>query len=410
MESVSTPPASSAPSAIPQTVSAKPPRDKTKTQGKVLMEITAVSGEYPSENIHRLILAPSYARKVVSTLIGDNFIKLVSAGGLKGYRLTPRGKKALITDNPARFAGLFSGTAETNKARTGYERRLRLHSLAEVCTLMLGAGVEIFADVKPKVYLPDVSDPPSQPSVTGTDGKFSRSSPPSIAAPCFYTSREQKGQGDNAIRGSRATGTLLTPTNVYAVYNTGRLQSRWSEKTEQRFKAQTQDYICRKLLSHQYNGAAVSGIMVGADLETLEKYLTAKEKEQTAYHFLTKVFGSFYFITNDIFGETQLKLLCDRDRTAGLKTAMQKGLLPPDTKHPIEHDAITEDGNPVLFCCLLDIPRLIRFRNGAALHDKVGKVIAFDFQLDMLGRYLGNTAEFVGLSFEKFVGRFFKDD
>ena len=168
--------------------------------------------------------------------------------------------------------------------------------------------------------------------------------------------------------------------------------------------------MCRKLLSHQYNGAAVSGIMVGADLETLEKYLTAKEKEQTAYHFLTKVYGSFYFITNDIFGETQLKLLCDSDRTAGLKNAMQKGLLPPDTKHPIEHDAITEDGNPVLFCCLFDIPRLIRFRNGAALHGKVGKVIAFDFQLDMLGRYLGNTAEFVGLSFEKFVGRFFKDD
>ena len=45
-------------------------------------------------------------------------------------------------------------------------------------------------------------------------------------------------------------------------------------------------------------------------------------------------------------------------------------------------------------------------RNGAALHGKIGKVIAFDYQVEMLGRYLGDTAEFVGISFDKFVSRF----
>ena len=394
---------------------------KPKARGKLLMEITAISGEFPAVNIPRLIPAQSYAKKVISNLISDNLIKQVSAGGLKGYRLTSKGKRSLIADNSARFTGFFQGTAETNKMRSGYERRLRLHSLAEVCLLMIGADVEIFADVKPKVFMPNEQPIPSQPYNGSSEGgkppkmnnpamqgNPNQYAPVLITNPCFYTSREQKGQDDNTTRGSRAVGTLLTPTHVYAVYNTGYVESRWSEKIEQRFKAEIQDYICRKLLFHQYQGETVNGIMMGADMETLERYLAAKEKQQTAYHFLTKVFKSFYYITNDSHGKAQLRLLCDTEKITGFKNILTKGLCPPDIKHPIEHDALTKDGNPVLFCCLLDIPRLIRFRSGAALHGKVGKVIAFDFQVEMLGRYLGDTADFVDVSFDKFARRFMK--
>jgi len=75
--------------------------------------------------------------------------------------------------------------------------------------------------------------------------------------------------------------------------------------------------------------------------------------------------------------------------------------LPPDIKYPIEHDALTEDGTPVLFCCLLNIPRLFRFNNGLILHRKIGKVIAFDFQLEMLERYLGDRAEVMVFCFKE---------
>ena len=398
-------------------------RDKPKAKGRLLMEIIAISGEYPASNIHRLIPAQSYARKVVSNLIGDKLIKQVSDGGLKGYRLTPKGKRSLIADNPGRFAGFLQGAIETNKMRSGYERRLRLHSLAEVCTLMTGAGIEIFSDVKPKVFLLNMPTIPSQPPNESSEGgkpstvnspvvqgNPNQNPPVNITAPCFYTSREQKGQDDNAIRGSRAAGTLLTPTHVYAIYNTGNAESRWSDKVEQRFKAEMQDYICRKQMFHQYQGGVMDGIMMGADMNTLEKYLTAKEKQQTAYHFFTKVYKSLYYITNDNHGEAQLWLLCNAEKMMGLKNILTKGLCPPDVKHPIEHDALTEDGNPVLFCCLLDIPRLIRFRNGIALHGKVGKVVAFDYQVEMLGRYLGDIAEFIDISFDKFVRRFMEND
>jgi len=44
------------------------------------------------------------------------------------------------------------------------------------------------------------------------------------------------------------------------------------------------------------------------------------------------------------------------------------------------------------------------------VHRKAGKVIAFDFQHEVLGRYLGDKVEFVLLSFEKFVKNFFPGD
>jgi len=327
--------------------------------------------------------------------VGDRLLKAVSGGGLKGYRLGFKGKRKLLEENPPRFKDYLEGGTETNRSRADHKRRMRLHSLAKVCTLMHNAGVEIFQDVKPKVFLLDDVKPaaPSQPSL----------SLPAIAisTPCFYTSREQKGQDDNAIRGSRAAGTLLTPTHAYAIYNTGSIESRWSYTVEQRFRAELQDYICRKVLLHQYKGAAVDGIIMGNDLETLEKYLAPKEKQNAGYHFITKVFQSFFFITNDTHGEIQLKLLCDKPRADALFSTLSKGLKPPNITYPIEHDALTEDGDPVLFCCLLDIPRLIRFRNGIALHGKMGRVIAFDFQKDMLGRYLGDMAEITAVKFER---------
>ena len=392
-------------------------RPKLKTQGQLLLELIAISGEYPANNINRLIPAASYAKKVVTSLTADNLLKTVNSGGLKGYRLTLASKRKLAADNPARFVGVLDGTSETNKMRSGYERRLRLHSIAETCTLMHNVGAEIFQDMKPKVYLLNEADSrnenslrsapnlPSQPNGSPKQKGVGGNAASTITTPCFYTSREQKGQNDNAVRGSRAVGTLLTPTDVYAVYNTGGTESRWSKDVELRFKVEVQDNICRKLLAHQYGGEAVNGIMVGNDLETLEKYLEIKPKHQTGFHFLIKTFPAFYYITNDKHGEAQLRFLCNEAKMNELDISLQKKLSPSDKKYPVEHDAITTDSNPVLFCYLLNVPRLVRFKNGVTLHKKIGKIVAFDFQVEMLMRYLGDTAEVIkAIDFEKFVG------
>jgi len=563
------------------------------------MEIIAISGEYPVSNFTRIIPAPNYGKKLVSGMIGDGLIKLVSAGGLRGYRLTSKGKKKLLESNPARFRGFLDGATETNKVRTGYERRLRLHSLAEVCTIMHNVGVEVFQDAKPRIYVLDTTDthstpstnstpnipnaPPSTPNTTSIsdtpniistsvassqstrigsennkasmvghpdlhrtitpnqdgsakvipaptnpsqshatpnpktpkDPNITRHAPkqtgtsstsdkpenmnlakPSkhpnlpikhqpdchskpiqphpqqptpvltspvitITRPAFYLSREQKGQHDNAIRGSRAAGTLLTPTHVYAIYNTGDTESRWTESIEQRFKVGVQAHVCRELLFEQYKGASVGGIMIGNGMDVLEKYLISTTERMTSeaerthseidpklnpnssqrhssaitlnttsrpkpnqkpnlnqkpirhanhLQFFTKTYHPFYFITNDSYGEAQLRILCDDDKANTLKNALLNDYLPKDPQYPVEHDALTKDGNPVLFCCLLNIPQLIQFNNGLRMYGKVGRVIVFDFQVGMMGRYLGadrGRVDFVRLCPDKVMRSLF---
>jgi hypothetical protein len=90
-----------------------------------------------------------------------------------------------------------------------------------------------------------------------------------------------------------------------------------------------------------------------------------------------------------------------------IKSTLLSKLLPPDNDYPIEHDARTEDGKPVLFCCLLDIPRLTKFREGLLFHNQIGKVVAFDFQEEMLKRYLGDNAEVAILNFQGYKQKFF---
>lgn len=357
-------------------------------QSQLFLEITAISGEYPADNIHRIFSSSSYAKKKISALTTDKLIKAVNKGGIKGYRLTIGGKRRLMTDNPARFAGYLDGGVDTNKLRADHTRRLRLHSIAQTHTIMHNAGVEIFQDNKPKLF----------------------NKPPSV--PCFYSSREQKSHNDNsgAIRGSRAIGTLLTPTQVYAVYNTGHAHANWREKVEQRYKAEVRGTICRGSPSEQYISKEVSGIMIGQTLEALEQYWVKGNKNGAGLSFLMNTYHPFYYITNDIYGEKQLELLCDDKKIIELKNALSKGLQPSDGKYPIEHDAFDEDGKPVLFCCMLNIPRLFRFHNGLSLQGKTGKIIAFDFQQEVLMRYMGDRVEFINISFEKFTTRFFPNE
>ena len=237
----------------------------------------------------------------------------------------------------------------------------------------------------------------------------------------------------NAFKGSRATGALLTPTHVYAVYNTGSAWTGWRDSIEQRYKAEIRGHIVHGVLMGQYgrtlggglgsgryrsgeHGSVkgdVGGIIIGESLEVLEEYWIAPRKSGASLAFLTNTYHPFYFITNNIHGELQLKLLCDHHRMTVLHSTLSKNHLPQDPAYPIEHDALTKDGDPVLFCCLLDIPRLLRFRAGLSLHGRNGVVMGFDFQREMLRRCfgemgeMGEMVEFVSLSHAKVMNWLF---
>jgi len=404
----------------------------------------AISGEYPAPSLSALIPSPSYAKKVITALTNDKLIKTVYKNGVRGYRLASRGKKRLLRGNMERFQSYLMGDVETNRVRTEHTRRLRLHSMAEVYTIMYNAGVEIFQDLKPKLYgngnqeaLPLVDEIPSQTNIGNLNNNTTPTTvnpsngnpiiqhapasshtpkpqplPTHITAPHFYSSREQKPKEtkSNSIRGSRASGTLLTPNQVLAVYNTGSTLIKWPD-TEQRYKLELRDDLCWGKFRQQYRTTEVGGILMGTNMEILQRYLETKPKgrQHAPLHFLINSYSPLYYITNDKHGVAQLKLLCTPQAHNALHQMMGMGYLPQNPKSDIEHDAMTKDGNPVLFCCLIDIPRLIRFQNGLSMSGRSGSVICFDFQKEVIGGYLGDRVELKVVNFEKFRQKFFPE-
>ena len=71
-----------------------------------------------------------------------------------------------------------------------------------------------------------------------------------------------------------------------------------------------------------------------------------------------------------------------------------------------------QDGTPVLFGWLLDLPRIAGFLKMMAFRNLSGKIICFDFQREVLENYCvsrGAVLEFETIDFEKFERRFFGD-
>ena len=499
------------------------------SQKQLVLEMIALSGEYPKENLCNLVISSTYGEKVIKILKKNGLIKSFNKDKLKGYRLTVEGRKFLLENKPERFNRVFDNANAVNRAGSDTQKRIRLHLAAEVYTLICKSGALIFQDEKPAIFkevnelAPAVEEridwdskeevrkasphsPPASPlsprdgtpAVVVRSGKssegevreaFPPTSPPSksirstplsfptahtsaedgrrgpgrkgeerqasplypqppiptsiigkngsedgegrgrITKACFYSARELKAKADsNSIRASRAVGVLLTPTMVYAVYNTGKavlsytshanskLKFKgkekpkavpWRHQVETRFRVHLQTEVCRRLFPGQYKHSDVGAIMVGCSMDTLRAYMNPETHSQrNSKIFLTKGCTPFYFITNDRNGVVQLQFLTNPEKRKAFEDDMRKSAQPQDRNSSIEHDVKTKDGKPVLFCCLLDVPRLDNFKNGLEVNGRTGVVICFDFQKELLSNYLGDRAEIMAMNTEKVVAKY----
>lgn len=96
-----------------------------------------------------------------------------------------------------------------------------------------------------------------------------------------------------------------------------------------------------------------------------------------------------------------LRLLFDPTAQKSLDAILLENLLPGAPRWNIEHDAIDENGDPVLFAYLCDMPRIRRFDTALNLQDRNGVVICFDFQEESLRQVCGAQAIFQTIDFEK---------
>ncbi len=351
----------------------------------LLMTLTALSGEVPVSQVCRLSEAQAYREKVLKALKEKGLLRTYFCNGLRGLRLTAKGKQWLLTNWPDRFEALFIGDTVTNAPKYMIPQRLRLHRMAEVLTTMLHADISSFPWEKPAVF---------QPTPPPADTYISR--------PAYYSSREVKEIGPQSakIRGSRATGVLLTDGGIFLVYNTADSQMKWEYKAEMRLKALLQMEVCRSRLSTQFSDLHINANVYGVRLAQMEVLMGPGNTATHSYFVLDGSLEHFHYLTNDRRGEVILRLLCDPVLKGELDGLLSEDLTECRPGWTIENDGFDEAGAPVLFGYTCDMPRIRRFDTALELYEQDGTLICFDFQEEALRRICGPRITFQGIDFE----------
>ena len=114
--------------------------------------MVALCGEFPADQLTRLIQSPSYGEKLITELKAQKLLRTHYRDHLRGYRLTGRAKQMLLAQNPERFRDFLTGNTETNQVRSEVTRRLRLYQKAETYLTLQSAGIPFFADQKPDIF------------------------------------------------------------------------------------------------------------------------------------------------------------------------------------------------------------------------------------------------------------------
>lgn len=367
----------------------------TSNSGYQLLELIALSGEFSPGLVARLGISPSYSEKLVTRLKEQRYIKTHYKDRLRGYRLTSRGKKLLLTSNPERFLFYLTGNTETNQPRSSLPRRQRLQYASHVYVMLRNAEITFFRDLKPL---------PFRESVAYTDG---------ITTPVFYHSREIKELGAQTIQinNSRAIGILLSFDCIYVIFYTGDGLMKWEYRTELKLKALLSYHISQGVLSkgrinHGYSlDTPIKALIIGSHMDTSLKLLTSTGGLRKSYFYLNTSFNCFHYLPDNREGEVLLKLLCKPRINAALRQLLLSDLQPPNPEIGLEHDAISK-GKPVLLAYAFDMQRISHFRTALSLRQSFGSLICFDFQRSVLQQYFGELASITTIDLEKLERRF----
>lgn len=360
--------------------------------GYGILALTAICGELPADQLHRLPGGDSYKSKVIQSLKSQKLLRTFYRDSLRGYRLTQAAKSLLCDASPQRFSFALTGAAETNHIKSEITRRLRLHRIAEATITMMNAGVRLHRDEKPDIFAPT----------------WEHGVRPFLSAPVFYNSREIKEMGTVFVKihGARSVGVLLSPTQIFVVYNFGDGLMKWDYKSEMRTKALMKTVLCNNRLSHLYTPDSVSGLLLGNNLSLAYDILTGQARSQ--YFLLDGNYEHFYFLTNDRHGERLLQLLCSSELTNQMEDILLADLYEGNESSTLENDAFDEAGDPVLLGYTLDLPRIKRFNTALHLQGRSGTLICFDYQKEFLQRYCCNRVRFQTIDFQKWERSFFE--
>lgn len=354
-----------------------------------LLSHIALAGDFPASSASRIIPSSSYREKIITELKTQKLLRTYYRDGLRSYRLTASGRKALLRGMPDRFGTLLD-TPQHPKSDPA--RRLRTFQLAQTALTMEEAGVRLFPDEKAPLFA-ESTRPLAEP----------------LPLPAYYSSLEVKALGIEAtkIKNGRFCGVLLTADRVWIVYHAGEGALRWYRRSEIKTRAMLTHLLCRVRLPGRYQASDVQAILLGADMDACARQLAAEKCRDARIFRFDQTYEHFHFVPESREGTWLLQLLMEEEVVDRLKRTLSQGLLPHDPTASIENDGFTQDGTPVLFCFDGDGQRLTNFVRALCIHGRKGRAFCFDFQLAAFAGYAKDTVSFQAISAEKFRKQFY---
>ena len=359
----------------------------------LLLELTAISGELPFGLVPN-DYSRNYVNNVLSHLCRIGLMRVYHRESVRGYRLTAKAKRGLLTENYDRYSLYLTGNVETNLVKSELSRRIRLHRLAEIYLYMLQCDIPIFRDQKPVIFIPE------------------KEKLPPIRKAAFYTPREIRLLEMDTIklRGSRICGALMTPDGVYLTYNCITGLNKFDYRNEDKVRSLLITAICYERLYHQFIPSQVRGLLIGTDLSAFAHVIASSNSNVRSHFLLDGKYQNFYYLTNDHYGAVLMRLLCDIPKKTILKQVLLQDLQPANPDCGVENDGFDRHGNPVLLGYFMDIARINRFCIGLRLQKKHGIIICFDFQRKTLAELFGSLISVQAISFKNFERRFFPSE
>ena len=90
-----------------------------------LLALTAISGEFPADQLKRLRGSDYYKESVITALKKDGYLRTYYRDKLRGYRLGVKAKATLLSESPDLFTFYLTGETDTNRLKSEVNRRLR---------------------------------------------------------------------------------------------------------------------------------------------------------------------------------------------------------------------------------------------------------------------------------------------
>lgn len=351
------------------------PLSKLLSKKEKLLTITALSGEFPCDNFHRLHISSSYAKLLRHNLYQEGMIKSLSDDCLKGLVLTSKGIEVLKQKEPERYRYI------SDKKRTEVSRRYRRQLFARTYCSLLNADIEFLPDRKPFVF----ARRRSQPYIVGSP--LIR---PSLLSdePVFYSSIEIKYELEDhvqQIRNSAMTGLVLNRNNCFVVYNIGENRFPLSYATE--LKA---GIMVASGTFLEMKKASSNAVFLVRDFSIADELIYGSKEKKTAPSkvILNGAYKHIYLIPENESGDIQLRVLCHPPFRELIEDTFFESFGDSNPNYKIINDGFDSDGNPVLDGCFLDVVRLLKFKRGLLTNDIPGRILCFDFQMEFVAKLM----------------------